>query len=209
LNLQCDLTQPDMLGDSVKPDFQSYTVCIMAYADSSLPNKVERALSLLDALLDSLGRGQVSVTRNPTAPFSAALTAISSSKTQLTASESAGLISEDGFTSRVDTDSDPYAIAKTIFAQVENDAHRIGTSADHHAVSAYLKCIVAHCAPGSTEREHTAFHVFENACEAGQVSRSVIQAFKDALGPKAKDFPELQAKTPPRSWSANVSAKFR
>jgi hypothetical protein len=198
-----------MLGDSVKPDFQSYTVCIMAYADSSLPNKVERALSLLDALLDSLGRGQVSVTRNPTAPFSAALTAISSSKTQLTASESAGLISEDGFTSRVDTDSDPYAIAKTIFAQVENDAHRIGTSADHHAVSAYLKCIAAHCAPGSTEREHTAFHVFENACEAGQVSRSVIQAFKDALGPKAKDFPELQAKTPPRSWSANVSAKFR
>jgi hypothetical protein len=198
-----------MLGESVKPDFQSYTVCILAYADSRLPNKVERALSLLDSLLDNLGRGQVSVTRNPTAPFSAALTAISDSKTQLTASESPGLISEDGFTSTVDTHSDPYAIAQTIFGQVESDAHRIGTSADHHAVSAYLKCIVAHCAPGSTQREHTACHVFENACDAGQVSRSVIQAFKDALGPKIKDFPELQTKPLPRSWSANVSAKFR
>jgi hypothetical protein len=163
---------------------------------------------LLDSLLDSLGRGQVSVTRNPTAPFSAALTAISDSKTQWTVSESSRL-TEDGFTSTVDTQSDPYTIAKTIFTQVENDSHRIGTSADHHAVTAYLKCIVAHCAPGSTEREHAACHVFENACDAGQVSRSVIQAFKDALGPKAKDFPELQAKSLPRSWSANVSAKFR
>ena len=212
LNLQLELSKPDMLGDGAKPDFQSFTICIMAQADSVSPDKVQHARNLLDSLLERVASGDLQVTRNPTAPFSAVLSAIANSTPSKARSDGPIDTADevlDGFTSIVDTQADPYSIAKMLYEAVESNFHGIGTSADHHATSAFLRCIAVHCAPGSTEREHAACRVFRNACQAGQVSRSVLLGAKDALGRAAATFPEIHAKNPPKFWSRSVPAAFR
>lgn len=211
LNLQLELSTPHMLGDGAKPDFQSFTTCIMAQADSVSPDKVQHARSLLDSLLARVTSGDLQVTRNPTAPFSAVLSVIAKSTPSKGPLDVSIIATDelDGFTSVVDTDADPYSIAKMLYENVESDFHGIGTSADLHAASAFLRCIVAHTTPESTERVNTARRVFENACQAGQVSRSVIQAFKDALGGRAAGFHGLHSKNPPKFWSSSVPAAFR
>jgi hypothetical protein len=209
LNLQLELSsKPDLLGDAARPDFQSFTICIMAQADSESPQKVQRAKVLLDSLLERVASGDLRVTRNPTAPFSAVLSAIAKSKAK-TPEMPDTISSEDGFNSVVDTQTDPYSIASSIYQDVQSDAHRIGTLADHHATSAFLRCVAAHCAPGSVERDNTARVVFEDACQTGQVSRAVLQALKVALGDGADSIPELNGKWPPKFWSRNVSGAFR
>lgn len=208
LTLQRELSKPDALGDAVKPDFQSFTICIMTHADSQSPDKIESARRLLDDLLECIARGELRVKRNPNAPFSAVLTAIARTLSTPPAlqTESAG---EDDFNSTVDTRTDPYSVATTIFQNLQNDVHGLGTSADHHAISAFLRCIVAHCAPGSTERDHTARTVFLEACQAGQVSRPVLEAFKETLDKSSTTYSDVHASNPPKFWSRNVSAAFR
>lgn len=203
MNLQMELSTPNQLGDGAKPDFQSFTVCILTHADSESPEKVHHARNLLDKLLEHVACGNLPVTRNPTAPFSAVLSVIA--RTSLNTNQSS-VSSEDEFSSMVDTQTDPYSVALSVYQELKSDAHDIGTSADHHAISAFLRCIAAHCAPGSVERENAARMTFEEACQAGQVSRSVIQALKVALGDTAQSIPQLHSKNPPKFWSRNISA---
>lgn len=216
---QRKLSKVDKLGDRVKPDFQTYTTCIMSLVESkTITNKMKRALRLLDFILDSVSRGEMPVSRNPNAPFSAALSVIASCDDKTIEQKGTSLSpsldktndnSVDGFTAVVDTDTDPYTVAKSIFAQVDGDAHGIGTFVDHHVATSFLRCISTHCATGSTERQHTATRVFESACSDGQVSRSVVEGIKDALGPGIESFPHFFAKRRPKSWSRNVEIKFR
>ena len=109
----------------------------------------------------------------------------------------------------VDTETDPYSIANKIYQHLQRDTYQIGAKVDHHAASAFLRVIAQHCAPGTAERENTARMVFEEACEAGEVSRLVIQGLEAALGDGAKDMPELQPNKRPKFWSRKVPAFFR
>ena len=152
----------------MQPDFQSFTTCILVQSKSNSEDRLEHAVALLKKLLDEIKLGNMSVTRNPTGPFSAVLTTIANykiPKTKGATEENKEIVSNeiDVFNSAIETQSDIYSLAINIFDQVERDVHGIGTTADHHCVTAFFKCIVAHSLPGSTERENTSqriFHVF-------------------------------------------------
>ena len=199
----------------MKPDFQSFTSCILVQSKSTSEERLQHATTLLTKLLDEIKLGHLSVSRNPTGPFSAVLTTIANYTVPNTTRnvESDDKIVGDGsseldvFNSAVDTLSDPYSMALNILDQIERDVHGIGTKVDHHCITAFLKCMVAHSVPGSTEREHTSRRVFEDACQAGQVSRQVLKEFQQLLGPAANTFPDLR--NPPKQWSRNVPASFR
>lgn len=211
LNLQFDLSSPDQIGDSVKPDFQSFTSCILVQSKSKDNDRIQNALALLQKLLEEVKLKNLSVSRNPTGPFSAVLSTIAHYKASTKPSAEMteeGSSEIDVFNSSIDTQSDPYSIAINIFDQIEKDSHGIGTTVDHHCVVAFFKCIAAHSVPGSMEREHTSRRVFHDTCQAGQVSRQVLKEFQDILGPAAKAaFPDLRS--PPKFWSQNVPSSFR
>ena len=175
---------------------------------------MQLASALLNKLLEEIKLGDLSITRNPTGPFSAMLTTIANYKLpNATGKEASTDSKEDGsseidvFNSTVDTQTDPYSMAIDIFDQIERDVHGIGTTVDHHCVTAFFKCMVAHSIPGSTEREHTSRRVFHDTCQSGHVSRQVLKEFQNLLGPAANAFPDLR--NPPKLWSRNVPATFR
>jgi hypothetical protein len=214
LNQQFELSAPDQLGDDVKPDFQSFTSCIHVLSKSTMEDRLVLASALLKKLLDEIKLGNLSIARNPTGPFSAVLTTIANYKvpqTTETVTKDDTIEDEyseiDVFNSAVDTQSDPYSMALSLFNQIERDVHGVGTTVDHHCITAFFKCMVAHSIPGSTEREHTSRRVFEDACQNGQVSRQVLIEFQNLLGPTAKTSPDLR--NPPKSWSCNVPPTFR
>jgi hypothetical protein len=203
------LSAPDKLGDDVKPDFQTFTSCILAQSKSSDENRLQNALGLLNRLLEGVVNGILPVTRQPSAPFSAVLTTIALFKPSETVASDESSSNSDAFCSAVNTDSDPYAFAVNIFDQIQNDTHKIGTEVDHHNITAFLKCVAAHTVPGSTERDHTARRVFEDACHAGQASKAVLREFSNILGAQQAfaAFPDLR--NPPKFWSRAVPANFR
>jgi hypothetical protein len=214
LNLQFELSSPDQIGDDVKPNFQTFTSCILVQSRSTADDRLQQALELLKRLLEEIKLGNLSIAGNPTGPFSGILTTIANYKVpKATEKLTSDDIVEDGsseidvFNSAVDTQSDPYSLAIDIFDQIERDVHGIGTTVDHHCVTAFFKCMVAHSIPGSTERDHTSRRVFSDACQAGQVSRQVLKEFQNILGPAANAFPDLR--NPPKTWSRNVPATFR
>lgn len=214
MHRQIDLSAPDQIGNDVKPDCQSYTSCILVQSKSTTEDRLKNALALLNKLLDEIKLGNVSVTRNPTGPFSAVLTTIANYKVPKTTRHVSTAENDedessriDVFNSAIDTQSDPYSWAINIFDQIERDVHGIGTTVDHHCVTAFLKCIVAHTLPGSTERENTSRRVFHDTCQAGYVSRQVLKEFQNVLGPAANTFPDLR--NPPKFWSRNVPTAFR
>lgn len=211
MNRQCDLSSSDQIGDDAQPDFQTFTSCILVQSKSLADDRLQNALTLLNKLLDEVKLGKLPVTRNPTAPFSAVLTTIANYKLPNTTESKTTGDNEsseiDVFNSAVDTQSDPYSIAVNIFDQVERDAHGIGTTADHHCVTAFLKCVVTHSVPGSIERESTTRRVFHDTCQAGQVSRQVLKEFHNILGQAASTFPDIRH--PPKFWSRNVPSAFR
>jgi hypothetical protein len=213
LNRQFELSMHD---DDVKPNFQSFTSCILVQSKSNDVHRLQNAYALLQKLLEEIKLGNLQVTRNPTAPFSAVLTTIAhyqdpANINNLDTLDNSEIpdasIEIDVFNSTIDTLSDPYSMAINIFDQIEKDVHGIGTKLDHHCVTAFLKCIVAHSVPGSTEREHTSRRIFHDTCQAGYVSKSVLKEFQTILGSAANTFPDLR--NPPKFWSRNVPTSFR
>ena len=98
-----------------------------------------------------------------------------------------------------------YDAALRTYAEVAQDLHGIGATPDHHTYSAMLRCVAAHGGSG-IERQTRTREVFDSACEAGEVSRTVVDALKLAVG-------EADARRMlgdlPRFWSRNVPAGFR
>lgn len=196
------------LGESAQPDFQSYAIVIRAYADADNANKIKEARGLLDSLLLRVTAGDRKLLRNPASPFTAVISVAASCPP-----------SEDGPASRVkdafmesmETSNDAYSIAQKTFSELRDDVHGLGASPDHHTYAAYLKCLARHTTPGSSERESRVRIVFEEACQAGAVSRLVIDAMKEAnLGRSlALSLPELQSNNFPKFWMTNVPKEFR
>jgi len=159
----------------------------------------------------------MAVTRNPNAPFSALLSVIARSPPGSRINKpKPGENEEDETTgpihSILDTETDCLSIATKLYNLVLDDTFGIGTHADHHLMSAYLRCIAAHCPPDSAERGATAKRVFEDACQAGEVSRLIVKALAEALEGTSDQHVvrDLQAQgRRPNSWIRNVPAAFR
>lgn len=156
-------------------------------------------------MIAKVADGSLAMSRNPTAPFTAVLgTCARTTATPKPASNE--------FTDSVDTKTDPYSIANETYYSIRTDSTQMGTTVDHHAASAFIRCVARHCPRGSVERENAVRMAFEDACANGQVSRIVVDGMKDALGEKRLNeiYPDLLNKAKrPRIWSQNVSGLFR
>jgi hypothetical protein len=159
----------------------------------------------LDEMLDKVKRGEMEVTRNAAAPFSALISAAARC-----GSEDASASEEDGFKSIVTTETDPFSIAAATYNDLQTGAHGLGVSPDHHTYAAFLRCIAQHCDPKSSEREPAARKVFDDACQSGEVSRLVIEGLRAALGYSLHTISGMHPKQQrPRFWSRNVPSSFR
>lgn len=146
---------------------------------------------------------------NPTAPFSAVISVAA----QAPSGEASSQNGEDEentalFGSDDDSFLDPYDVATRIYDGLENDSYSIGTRLNHHAISAYLRCVHKHCPVGSTVREGTTKRVFDEACELGHVSRLVVKAVQEILGDEANELLRNQP-LKNREWTRNVPHEFR
>lgn len=188
------------------PDFQSYAIVINTYAKSDDPWKLQKSMNLLQEMISKVQDGSMEMSRNATAPFTAVLGACARTPTTQPRGES------NEFNASVDTKTDPYSIANETYYAIRSDSAQMGTTVDHHAASAYIRCIARHCPRGSVERENATRAAFEDACATGHVSRLVVDGMKDALGEKRLNeiYPDLLNKSKrPRIWSQNVSGAFR
>jgi len=209
LNLQEEMVASGFLGGRARPDFQTYTIAILAYAHSNLPNKVQHGRRLLERLLETVKNGELEVTRNTSAPFSAVLSAAARSPSsslsfgkkdpsaEVSAGDTARVAGNDdalannqdddgnALPSMVGIDNDPYSIALQTYNEVKEDVHGIGTSADHHVFASFLQCIAKHSPHHqhhSAERDSMTSMVFSDAREAGQVSRLVVDGLQAVFG---------------------------
>lgn len=206
--LQHELCASGDLSKDAIPDFQSYSIAILAHANSDDPEKAIRARRLLEKLLGYVKSHQIQVSRNLSAPFAAVLSAVARSPPNLL-SDNFVSSSDDGFNSVVDSKKDIYGIAEMTYRELKEDSYAIGVSPDHHALGAFLRCIAQHTAPTSAERENKGRMVFDDACEAGEVSRVVVENLKSVLGESMFNIPELKEKTLPLFWTRNVPRQFR
>lgn len=207
LSFQHELAR-GFLGESVQPDFQSYATAIRAHADSDSSNKIMDARSLLDSLLAHVKAGEIKLSRNMASPFTSVITvAANCSSCEVGRGDKV----TDAFTDSIETANDAYSIAQRTFLELRNDVHGLGASPDHHTYGAYLRCIAKHTIPGSSERESKVRMIFDEACQAGAVSRLVIEGMKEAnLGRSlALAIPELQSNNLPKFWMRNVPKDFR
>lgn len=165
-------------------------------------DKLSVALDLLEELVQRVANREMDILRNPSGPFVAVLSVISHLPPIQPGS--------NGYEEAIESKSDPYSIATETYQQMKDDVHGMGIVTDHHAISAYLRCIAAHCPEESTERQTSALLAFDEACELGQVSRLVVDAMNKVFGANLISMvPELKTKNFPRLWSRNVVDKFR
>ena len=197
-------------GDSkgTMPDSQSYALVISAHSLSHSPEKVVHAKRLLDLFVQHMMAGEISASGNLASPFCALFTAVARSSPCEPGKSNEKVGQRDAFTSVVDTAGNAYAIAERTYRELREDAYGISARPDHHAGSAFLKCIARHTAPDSAEREATARMVLEDMCEAGEVSRLVMESLRE-VSPSMLDMEELQVGELPRAWTRDVQRVFR
>ena len=209
LELQHSLSDKGALGERVKPDFQSYTITMTTHAYSENPDKAHHTRRLLESLMEKVSAGDIEIVRNKAGPFSAVINAASKCESCAPTSNAVKTDIADGFTSVFETSDNAYSIAEKTFQELRSDAFGIGVKPDHHCYGAFLRCIAKHTTPGSSERDAKARMVFQEACEAGEVSRLVMDGLKEAAGKSVLAIPQLKAETLPRFWTRNVPRVFR
>lgn len=217
-----DLSDNNDTVSDCMPDFQSYSVAILALAHASNSNgdihKIQEARQLLETMISNLQQGRVKQSRNPTAPFSAFLTAVArcpslSVSSAMTEEMMVGediSDNDDYFNSVVETDNDMYSLALRTYREVIDDAHKINTKPDHHFFAAMLRCIAQHCDEKSNERINMSMNVFDTACQEGCVSRIVAQALMAVLGDR-KDviLRDIDFNRMMQQWYCNVPTPER
>lgn len=190
-----------------RPDFQSFTIVINAYANSSSVNKAVHARRLLKKLLHMVQAGELDMTRNSAAPFSAVINA--AARTQKKRFHEEETYFDDGRDKVEALCCDPYAIAMQTYFELRDDVYNIGAAPDHHTFAALLRCIALHCLPGSIERDRASKLVYDDACESGHVSKLVIKEMKCLWSEEKLEGDQWNFDEIPRFWSRKVPQKFR
>jgi hypothetical protein len=196
LQLQIDL------GDAAsQPDYQSYALVVLACGNA---HKIREARHVVDGMVARTRELASPMQRNPSAPFSSLLTSIAKASDS-PAGKAASMSDADAWEAEEAGSDSLYDAALRTYAEVAQDLHGIGAKPDHHTFSAMLRCVAKHGGPG-IERQTRAREVFDAACEAGEVSRTVVEALGMAIGDAntRRMIGDL-----PRFWSRNVPAGLR
>lgn len=190
--------QYDLGESSAQPDYRTYTIALMTQGKS---NNIGQARQLLENMLSRLSGLSARPSGNPSGPFSALLSIIAKYRPPV----------QDGAQSLssaiwIDTavKVDPYWLAVSTYTEVTQDVYGINAKPNYHTFSAMLRCIAAHGT--GTEKATRAHAVFDAACDAGEVSRTVVDGLFAALG---KSEARQRLKDMPRIWSRNVPPSQR
>jgi hypothetical protein len=228
INLSNDaVDSPD--GDKdwkLRPDTRSYVTVMNAYALSRKEDSVVQTRRLLSELIRE-GRGKYfdcgGKDKMNAYPFTIILKAAANAKTNDSGSDEA---EENAFGSLdVEDDGipveDPYTIALETYNELLNDTYDLGVRADHFAFSEMLAVVAKYTAAESIERRQRIEEVFQDACNAGQVSSVVIRAMQKACPNDIvlADLLRLRGNSTvasiesinifPKQWTSRVPQEFR
>ena len=185
-NDSVDSPEADNKDWKLRPDIRSYVTVMNAYALARKEDSVVQTRRLFSELIregrgtyfDSGGKDKMNAY-----PFTIILKAAANAKTKDSGSDETedenpfgSLDIDDGVTPV----EDPYTIALETYNDLLNDTHDLGVFADHFAFSEMLAVVAKYTAAESIERRQRIEEVFQDACNAGQVSSVVIRAMQKA-----------------------------
>ena len=210
----------------LSPDIRSYVTVMDAYASSRKQDSVfQTRRLLLDLLLEGRVRyfGSSEENKINAYPFTIVLKAAANIKnTDFGSDES----QEYAFGSLDEGDNaasmeDVFTIALKTYSELLNDSYDLGVSADHFTFSEMLTVIAKFTAVESIERRQRVEEVFQEACNAGQVSSLVVRALQKACPTDSMlaDLLRLRGNNTvasiesinmfPKQWTSRVPQEFR
>ena len=208
------------------PDIRSYATVMNAYALSQKEGSVVQTRRLLNDLLQE-GRGRYFDTnthdRMNAHPFTIVLKAAANAKEPDGSPDQA----DDLAFGNLDSNDegvlldDPYTIALDTYSDILNDTYDLGVRPDHFVFSEMLGVIAKYTSVDSIERRQRVEEIFEDACNAGQVSSLVVKAMQKACPNDIvlADLLRLRGNSTvasietvnifPRQWTSRVPQEFR
>jgi hypothetical protein len=157
-------------------DFQSYALVIRVLVSArGDPTRLVQARELLQNLINEVNLGRMKTAEKSPAPFTAVL---------IVASEMPSLAKVSSLDTEVfqrdDSilEQDAFSIACRTWDELKDDRFGLGIAPDHHAYSAFLKCIKRHCPENSSEQSFRVRSIFSDACETGHVSKLVLKVLE-------------------------------
>ncbi|KAL3913799.1 MAG: hypothetical protein SGARI_000474, partial [Bacillariaceae sp.] len=221
LKLLQALANDDDPSKRIYPDVQSYVAVMDAYAVARRSDSIYHTRRLLKELVRE---GQ----EINAVPFTVMLKAVAKtdpsrgSKNPSQAQEDPFGVQEDdadlGERASID---DPYSVALEVYSDVQNDVHSRGVEPDHFVFAAMLDVIAVHTDSESVERRQRIEQVFQDACQAGQMSSLVVKSLQKACPNESllKELLQLSRNDAvvsvesvnsfPRQWTRFVPPKFR
>jgi tetratricopeptide (TPR) repeat protein len=174
------------------PDSYSYTSVITAYARSDAWDKAQKALQLLERMIQAYKNGNIAC--KPTVhSFNAALNACAFTQ------------GDEGLKAKA------FSICMTIY-----DLLKKNSDADHTSYGTILRCCGTLLSPRDKTRQEMVEYMFQKACEQGQVGRLVVNQMKFAAQPHQHmrltglDLMErVNMRDLPRAWTRNVKENNR
>ncbi|KAL3920055.1 MAG: hypothetical protein SGILL_003451 [Bacillariaceae sp.] len=208
----------------IYPDVQSYAAVMDAYAVARRSDSIYHARRLLNDLL-SEGRERYlegDKQQINAVPFTVMLKAVAKAdRVQSTPEDPFGVEDDDGLAEEGAPTTDPYAVALETYTDMLNDVHGLGVDMDHFVFAAMLDVVAVHTKSESVERRQRTEEVFQDACQAGQVSSLVVKSLQKACPSEhlLKELLELSRKDAlvaiesinsfPRQWTRFVPSQFR
>jgi hypothetical protein len=208
----------------IYPNVQSYVVVMNAYAVSRRNDSVFHVHRLLTELLGDARKLYFHGDEEINAvPFTVLLKAIVKSNRQSKEEEVAmedpfGVQTNEAMLART---ADPYTLALETYSELKFDVHGLGVQPDHFAFAAMLDVIAVHTDPESVERRQRISEIFEDACQAGQVSSLLVRSLQNACPNEIVlkgilQLPQSDFSTSiesvnvfPRQWTRFVPPQFR
>lgn len=213
-------------GWKLCPDVRSYATVMNAYALAQKEDSVIQTRRLLKDLIQE-GQGRYfdsnAKDRMNAYPFTIVLKAAANAKEQ---EGSSGQADDFAFGSLDSNDEgllveDPYTIALDTYSDILNDTYELGVRPDHFVFSEMLAVIAKYTSAESIERRQRVEEIFDDACNAGQVSSLVVKAMQKACPNDIvlADLLRLRGNSTvasietinifPRQWTSRVPQEFR
>ncbi|KAG7348945.1 PPR: pentatricopeptide repeat domain containing protein [Nitzschia inconspicua] len=166
----------------VHPNVQSYVIVMNAYAVSRRTDSVAQVHRLLTELLGEARERLFKEDESINAvPFTVLLKAVAKSSKK--DDDNIAAVEDPfgvGMDERDKLPIDPYSVAFQTYSEMKFDVHGLGVQPDHFVFSAMLDVIAVHTDMDSVERRQRVNEVFEDACQAGQVSSLVVRSLQNA-----------------------------
>lgn len=175
LDVMYEMYLSGQLDDTAKPDNQSYSTVMYAWARSKEADKTQQARRLFDVMISKYGAGEADLKPNVVA-FTTILNAACTSPLYQVGT---GGSDDDAFGVEADVGG-VYAISMQTYNELLNDTFNLGVYVDHIVFSAMLKVVARHTLETSVERRLEVERIFDDACQRGHVSSMVIKELRKA-----------------------------